>query len=284
MKIFTEPKVYLIARPQINWTKHAGKDGSPGVLDFFRDMENYGKTLPSEAWKDSERPMLRQVMEDYVMDADALAEFCGRMCYCSFGDKQGRKTNQDYIQNIVGQGHGSVLEHANFTFLVTQCSRGFTHEMVRHRAGFGYSQESTHFIDYSPETGRMILDERACSVEAVHDAMGEMAEHALAVYQQVYDSLRKQGHAKKEACSMARQLLPTGIEAKLAFTGNVRALRHFIVLRGNAFNVMEIRKVAVEVFKLMVNEAPNSMVGISLVKNEKDGKEEIACQDNLRKV
>jgi thymidylate synthase (FAD) len=59
-------------------------------------------------------------------------------CYMSFGGKQFRKTNADYVGNLINQGHGSVLEHAVWDLLITGVSRSLTHELVRHRAGTGF--------------------------------------------------------------------------------------------------------------------------------------------------
>ncbi len=262
MEFFTDPKVYLIAYPKLNWS--TTDKSIHGIYNFFEDMDNYGKKSPVFTWQQS---------ESGTRDADLLPEFCGRMCYCSFGDKQGRKNNKDYLKNIIDMGHGSVLEHANFTFLVTQCSRGFTHEMVRHRAGFAYSQESTHYIDYNIEKGRIVLDTRACEVTSLKDLMEETAENIFGIYNLLYESFKRK-HKKKDACSMARQMLPIGIEAKLAFTGNVRALRHFMVMRGNAHNVLEIRKIAVAVYKILIKLAPNSLYGLTLITSS-DGFESI---------
>jgi thymidylate synthase (FAD) len=250
MKIFYDPKVYLISSPQINWD---------AVQEFFRDMNNYGKNFLEDVWRVNNSPAW--VSEEN--DGDLLPEFCGRMCYCSFGERQGRVSNAEYLANIVQSGHGSVLEHANFTFLVTQCSRGFTHQMVRHRAGFAYSQESTHYIDYNPENGRICLDIKLCALEDIPEAMIEHAETALQIYQNLYSKLIK-NYDKKTACSMVRQMLPIGIESKLAFTGNLRALRHFCYSRGNEHNVLEIRKIAVQVFEILKLEAPNAMQGLIL--------------------
>jgi thymidylate synthase (FAD) len=237
MKVYTRPKVYLIARPEIV---------GDNVLEFLDDNET------PNGWE----------QEDEPGDGDSLPEFAGRICYVSFGQKQGRKTNREYIGNILKSGHGSVLEHANFTFLVTQCSRGFTHEMVRHRAGFAYSQESTHYVDYDPETFKLCLDPRMGKGEMT--AACEAAREAVKAYRVQYESLRAKGCDKKIACSMARQLLPTGLEAKLVFTANIRALRHFIEARCSIHNVLEIAEVAAQVLKVMKEEAPNCFTDIEL--------------------
>lgn len=250
MKVYTRPLVRVIARPSL-------------------DRAEVGSFLLEETG--SRNSWVQEDMEE-VQDGDSLPEFCGRMCYVSFGGKQGKKTNRSYIGNIISQGHGSVLEHSNWTFLVTRCSRGFTHELVRHRAGFAFSQESTHYIDYSdPNNWSICIDPRM-----LHDtgALEGMKEHVVAAakasfqaYADMYACLKLDGFTKKDACSMARQILPTGIESKIAFTANARALRHFVEYRGNAANVLEIRDVAIQVCRIMKREAPSMFSDFQIVKN-----------------
>ena len=96
---------------------------------------------------------------DSEVPGQALAEFAGRLCYLSFGEDaglegghrsiSGRTTNEAYLANILKVKHGSVLEHAVWTFLLEGVSRSLTHELVRHRAGMGFSQLSQRYVDES---------------------------------------------------------------------------------------------------------------------------------------
>ena len=96
---------------------------------------------------------------DSEVPGEVVAEFAGRLCYLSFGEDaglegghrtiRGRTTNESYLANILQVKHGSVLEHAVFTLLVEGVSRSLTHELVRHRAGFAYSQLSQRYVDES---------------------------------------------------------------------------------------------------------------------------------------
>jgi len=79
---------------------------------------------------------------------EQLAEFAGRLCYMSQANPAGR-TTAEYLDNIRKQGHGSVLEHAVYVLLIEGISRSCSHELVRHRAGFGYSQLSQRYVDES---------------------------------------------------------------------------------------------------------------------------------------
>src|SRR3954468_5803126 len=110
---FYEPVVTLLARPQFTVPEH----------------------LPV-SW------------EGESTDGERLAEFAGRICYMSQHNPAKRST-REYIENIKKQGHGSVLEHANYTLLLEGVSRSLTHELVRHRAGFAFSQLSQRYVDES---------------------------------------------------------------------------------------------------------------------------------------
>ena len=78
-------------------------------------------------------------------DGERLAEFAGRLCYMSQRNPAGRST-REYLENIKRQGHGSVLEHANYSLLLEGVSRSLTHELVRHRAGFAYCLDGDTLI------------------------------------------------------------------------------------------------------------------------------------------
>src|SRR5260370_11418713 len=79
---------------------------------------------------------------------ERLAEFAGRVCYMSQHNPASR-TTAEYLENIKKQGHGSVLEHAVYVLLIEGISRSCSHELVRHPAGFAYSQLSHRSDDQS---------------------------------------------------------------------------------------------------------------------------------------
>src|SRR5688500_63466 len=81
-------------------------------------------------------------------DGERIAEFAGRLCYMSQHNPAGR-TTAEYLQNILKQGHGSVFEHSTYVMLIEGISRSCSHELVRHRAGRGYSQLSQRYVEES---------------------------------------------------------------------------------------------------------------------------------------
>jgi len=176
------------------------------------------------------------------------------------------------------QKHGSVLEHAVWNFIITGVSRSFTHELVRHRAGFGYSQLSQRYVDESeaayvePEiiaADPALHAEWLRAVESSHEAYEKLTEGLVA-------KLAEQGvagtHRRKMAREAARSVLPNATETMIFVTANARALRHFIELRGNEGAEAEIRRVAVQFLRLMQKEAPN-LFGDYEVRTLEDGRE-----------
>ncbi len=90
---------------------------------------------------------------DYLHDlmplqpGEELCKTAGQLCYLSLGPKRTMNTQaRKYLHNIKESGHGSVLEHANYSFLFYGIDRSVTHEIVRHRAGMAYSQVSQRYV------------------------------------------------------------------------------------------------------------------------------------------
>ncbi len=230
LKIVREPRVYLVGRQVVD----------PAVVDRFLSDHEVSWTTDTE------------------VGAETLAEMAGRVCYMSYG--KGRKTNREFLQHIIEVGHGSVLEHAVWSFLITGVSRSFTHELIRHRH-FSYSQLSQRYVDESdsdyiePDVIAADADLHAVWCEAVNAARAAY-DRLVAGLEERYASEPDRTLRRKMARQAARSVLPNATETKIFLTGNARALRHFIELRGSEFADVEIRKVAVQVLKLMQRESP----------------------------
>ena len=209
---------------------------------------------------------------DTEVGGELLAEMGGRLCYMAFGTKQGRRHNDEYIANILEQRHGSVLEHAVWTFLIAGVSRSLTHELIRHRAGWSYSQLSQRYVDES-ETDFVEPDIIARDDE-LHALWAEAIDHAhrsyVALAQKLTDRLKAESpdlkgtERRKAARQAARSVLPNATETKVFVTANARALRHFIELRGSQFAEPEIRKLAVAILRIMQRESPSMFGDYSL--------------------
>src|SRR5437870_8899906 len=241
MRILRDPTVYLVGRQVVD----------DRFLDRF--LADHGVS-----WQ-----------TDTEIAAEHLVEAAGRVCYMSFA-KPRPGGNQAYIGHILEVGHGSVLEHAVWNFIFTGISRTCTHELIRHRAGWGYSQLSQRYVDESvaeyvepdciaadPELHKIWLD----AVAQSHQAYVKLAEGLQERMRDEPDKTLR----RKLARQAARSVLPNATETKIFVTANARALRHFIELRGSRHGDVEIRKLAVQVLRLMQKEAPHIFGDYQLV-------------------
>jgi len=197
---------------------------------------------------------------DTEVGGERLAEMAGRLCYMSFG--KGRKTNQEYLGHILEVAHGSVLEHATWSFVISGVSRSFTHELVRHRAGFAYSQLSQRYVDESD--AEYVVPDSIADDPDLHRIWTEAVAQAHDAYVKLVDGLAEKfaDHPdrtmrRKMARQAARSVLPNATETKIFVTANARALRHFVELRGSPDADVEIRAVAVQMLQILRERAPN---------------------------
>ena len=247
MNIIREPKVYLVGRQDLDRSQ----------IDRF--LDEHGMT-----WE-----------TDTEVGGEQLAEAGGRLCYLSFG--KGRKSNADYLGNIIAQKHGSVLEHAVWNFIIAGVSRSFTHELVRHRAGFAYSQLSQRYVDES--IASYIEPDIIAADETLHDVWLRSVEVSHQAYLTLVAGLmekladmKDKTQRRKLARQAARSVLPNATETMIFVSANARALRHFIEMRGSEWAEVEIRKVALDILRIMQREAPNLFSDYDIVRLE-DGTE-----------
>jgi thymidylate synthase (FAD) len=231
LKIVRDPKVYLVGRQSVDL----------GAIEAF--LGDHGVT-----WQ-----------TDTEIGGEKLAEMAGRVCYMSYG--KGRKTNREFIGHLVEVGHGSVLEHAVWSFLITGVSRSFTHELVRHRH-FSYSQLSQRYVNESDSN--FIEPDVIAEDPELHAVWREAVDAARQAYDKLVEGLQKHYAdmpeatlRRKMARQAARSVLPNATETKIFVTGNARALRHFIEMRGSEHADVEIRKVAVAMLQILQQESPN---------------------------
>jgi thymidylate synthase (FAD) len=219
---------------------------------------------------------------DSEVDGEALAEFAGRLCYLSFGEDaglegghktiQGRTTNEAYLANILDVKHGSVLEHAVWTLLFEGISRSLTHELVRHRAGFGFSQLSQRYVDES-NIGFVLppeINENTAPFEVWSNACEQSLESYRALLAAMTDQVGDSGSAtmrKKRSRQAARAVLPNCAETKILVTGNARAWRHFCEMRGSPTADVEIRRLAIATLGALHQEAPHIFGDMKIVPN-----------------
>jgi thymidylate synthase (FAD) len=210
-------------------------------------------------------------------EAERLIEFAGRVCYLAFGPKQHTKGTAAFIHKLIRHGHDSVLEHAVWSFLLTGVSRSFSHQMVRHRVGFSFSQLSQQYHDESGFELVMPADIDAIpGARATLDRLGEAARDA---YTEITEEIRQTTHLasaeQRERLrafrSLARSVLPNATETKLVVTANARALRHFFKLRGTVEGDLEMRVVSALMLAAIAPDAPSVFSDFTIETSAHDG-------------
>ncbi len=241
------PGVVMLARPRTN------------VAGLGGFLEGFDPDLHFPAYIDD---------PTRLPDSSQLCKTAGQLCYASFGPR--RTTNENaaaYFERLTSAGHGSVLEHANFSFLLYGISRSVTHELVRHRAGVGISQISQRYV--SGSVLRFVERPEYQDDPELHALFEKRADRAAAEYEAMADRLlerQKSGaalldaehktDARKKVQQTARSVLPNETEAPMVFTGNVRALRHIVEMRADAHAESEIRNLALRVFLCLLTADP----------------------------
>lgn len=240
-----EPQVFIIAEPSLRW------DEAFKYLQAVNGVDWFENRIDERMGGDR--------------DGESLVEFMGKMCYRSWSPglnpnvKKVRDDQGEYIQNILKSKHGSVLEHANFTFVFLGVSRVFTHELVRHRAGVAISQESMRFVrldDIPFWLPEWVRDDPELMRQA-NDLMGQLENFQL--WMAEHFGLDEPGvdfHDKKAKTSFMRRFAPDGVATSIGWTANVRTLRHVIEARTAEGAEEEIRLVFNLVAKRLVDEHP----------------------------
>lgn len=202
-----------------------------------------------------------------VSDGELLVEVYGRMCYRSWEPKMNpnvtkvREGNDTYISNIISSKHGSVLEHAVTNWIFADVSRVFTHELVRHRVGTAFSQESLRYVRLE-DLGLWLPPEVEADpylkplFEKVFTDAGEL-QKAMAKHLDLDNS--KDFHRKKVMTSAMRRIAPDGLATSIGMSMNFRSLRHLVELRTSNGAEVEIRQVFNEVAKIAKERWPNVM-------------------------
>ena len=239
----TTPTVHLIARPSIDL------DG----------MRAYLEDVGGASWL--ERRLAEA--EGAPNAGELLVEFGGRACYRSWEPglnpnvTRVRGDRREYLENILRSAHGSVLEHASYSFALRNVSRVFTHELVRHRAGSAFSQESLRYVRLT-DIGFRVPPALEPLRERVLEIVERLEEFQRDAAREL--SLDDEGvpfHVKKEVTSALRRLAPIGLSTDIVWTANARTLRHVIEMRTAEGAEEELRLVFDIIARTMQAEAPN---------------------------
>jgi thymidylate synthase (FAD) len=177
---------------------------------------------------------------------DVIERAC-RTCYLSFHRYDPPKSTEELIKKVIRKGHHSVLEHAYATFRIKGASRVFTHEMVRHRL-MSPSQESQRYVHYGSRKPFEVVLPESVKSGGFEERYFDIAGECYRVYQEMVDA----GVPKEDA----RYILPGGITSEIVVSANFRELRHIFTIRTQERAHWEIRKICLEMLRIMKREAP----------------------------
>ena len=249
-KLLREPGVYLVTHTAVEWDtveRMLADEGMPSLRESIRTWDLTGSGGD--------------------VDAVGTIEISARLCYLSFG--KGRTDIADFVRNIMSKGDGSVLEHVVYGFCFTKVSRSYTHEQVRHRPGWAYSQQSQRFVDEGNAAfviPPLMLDEGWEGAEEAVEILDRAAGAALGYYEQLVDYMTANPppslaalpatDRRKAVRSTARAVLPNANETRIFCTANVRGWRHWIGMRAHPAADWEIRRLAIKVLRILQAREP----------------------------
>lgn len=146
-----------------------------------------------------------------------LIELMARTCYRS-NMSSTLKTRDKFIAGLVKAGHESVIEHVTASFALT-VPRSISHQIVRHRIGVAYSQESQRYCNYLHESLKVIAP-----VPVLEEKDLRLWEMSCSLAFDNYRDLIRAGVKPEQA----RAVLPECTATHLGMTANLRAWRHIL--------------------------------------------------------
>lgn len=176
---------------------------------------------------------------NYTTNPVAAIEEAATTCYDS------QPTDGRIMRHCYKSGHHSVLEFADFTFRVKGVSRALTHQLVRHRMA-SFAQRSQR---YCVEDG----------FEYVTPASVKKDPQTAALYRETVETIQSAYLRLVEAgvpAEDARMLLPNACCSEICVKMNLRELIHFSNERLCACAQWEIRALAREMVKAVLEVAP----------------------------
>lgn len=217
---------------------------------------------------------MKAILLQATPEPEKLIASAARLCYSSVGineltEKMDEERAKKLLESLMDMGHESPIEHAYFTFGVEGVSRSLTHQLVRHRIA-SYSQQSQRYVNLEnfeyiipPEIER---NERAKklfidTMEKDRKAYSELVdilieEHSKELIKEGMDEDIARKKVEKQSIEDARYVFPNACETKIIFTMNTRTLIHFFRLRCCNRAQWEIRKLAIEMLRILRREYP----------------------------
>ncbi|HEY5629900.1 MAG TPA: FAD-dependent thymidylate synthase [Candidatus Limnocylindrales bacterium] len=140
---------------------------------------------------------------------------------------------QRLMTNVIESGHGSTIEHIVFTFAISGVSRTLSHQLVRHRAGVAFDQQSQRYVKFKG-AATMLPGTIADGSPELRERFETQVDGALGLYGELVEA----GVPGEDA----RFVFPNATRTNLVMTTNLRALIHMSGLRLCTMAQWEIRR------------------------------------------
>jgi thymidylate synthase (FAD) len=140
---------------------------------------------------------------------------------------------QKLISGVIESGHGSTIEHIVFTFGISGVSRTLSHQLVRHRAGLAFDQQSQRYVTFKGASTML-----PASIAETDPELRARYEDAIEGSLSLYGDLVGAGIPGEDA----RFVFPNATRTNLVMTTNLRALIHMSGLRLCTMAQWEIRR------------------------------------------
>jgi thymidylate synthase (FAD) len=194
--------------------------------------------------------MLKVKLLEFTPEPDRLVAAAARLCYSPVGVEEIlERISPAKITRLLKQlqesGHDSPIEHVNFTFGIEGVSRALTHQLVRHRIA-SYSQQSQRYVKM--EQVPVVIPPQIAQNTETLSIFNQVITEITAAYQKLLVA----GVPAEDA----RFILPNACETKIVVTMNARSLMHFFEIRTCRRAQWEIRRLALEMRRLVREVAP----------------------------
>lgn len=211
----------------------------------------------------------------HTPEPEMLVASAAKLCYSPVGvenimDGLDEEKVDKFLSMLMDLGHESPIEHVVFTFGVEGVSRVLTHQLVRHRVGCSYSQQSQRYVKL--EQFEYIMPPEIEQIPAAKERFIRIMEEDQRAYNELAELLREEhlkkylseGRTEKQARVMAektaiedaRYVFPNACETKIVFTMSARALMNFFRQRCCNRAQWEIREMAEEMLRQVKDVAP----------------------------
>ena len=143
---------------------------------------------------------------------------------------------QSLVRKVMESGHGSTIEHVNFTFAISGVTRTLSHQLVRHRAGTAFDQQSQRYVSFKKRDNYTVPDSIADG--DLPDDLAGRFQRAIDDNLELYGQLLQAEVPAEDA----RFIFPNAMQTNLIMTVNLRQLIHMSGLRLCTMAQWEIRQ------------------------------------------